>query len=194
MDESSPGTEWEHVARLCDFNPKSSKQAKDVSRMRSVLISLKQAPLVRWWGKYIQHYKCNIFNLLREAVCSNWIMFKCVFLLFSLPHPPFGPNLMIYLEFDHCFVIACFLPPVSWCPNWEETSETVVSVLMHWEFTSSCTAIKGLFKRLLCEDLINRSSLQPSWKGRGCKSVWLMCAMLALNSDSFAFLWQNVSW
>ncbi|XP_005884018.1 clathrin light chain A isoform X2 [Myotis yumanensis] len=46
IDESSPGTEWERVARLCDFNPKSSKQAKDVSRMRSVLISLKQAPLV----------------------------------------------------------------------------------------------------------------------------------------------------
>ncbi|XP_004711082.1 clathrin light chain A isoform X3 [Echinops telfairi] len=46
VDESSPGTEWERVVRLCDFNPKSSKQAKDVSRMRSVLISLKQAPLV----------------------------------------------------------------------------------------------------------------------------------------------------
>nr|AAB51286.1 clathrin light chain 2 [Mus musculus] len=46
IDESSPGTEWERVAPLCDFNPKSSKQAKDVSRMRSVLISLKQAPLV----------------------------------------------------------------------------------------------------------------------------------------------------
>ncbi|XP_047671993.1 clathrin light chain A isoform X1 [Tachysurus fulvidraco] len=47
VDDSSPGTEWERVARLCDFNPKSSKQAKDVSRMRSVLISLKQTPLVR---------------------------------------------------------------------------------------------------------------------------------------------------
>ncbi|XP_053321784.1 clathrin light chain A isoform X1 [Spea bombifrons] len=47
VEEITPGTEWERVARLCDFNPKSSKQAKDVSRMRSVLISLKQAPLVR---------------------------------------------------------------------------------------------------------------------------------------------------
>ncbi|XP_051982222.1 clathrin light chain A-like isoform X3 [Xyrauchen texanus] len=47
LDENSPGTEWERVARLCDFNPKSSKQAKDVSRMRSVLISLKQSPLMR---------------------------------------------------------------------------------------------------------------------------------------------------
>ncbi|XP_028661628.1 clathrin light chain A isoform X1 [Erpetoichthys calabaricus] len=46
VDETNPGTEWERVARLCDFNPKSSKQAKDVSRMRSVLISLKQSPLV----------------------------------------------------------------------------------------------------------------------------------------------------
>nr|XP_033773833.1 clathrin light chain A isoform X1 [Geotrypetes seraphini] len=46
-EETAPGTEWERVTRLCDFNPKSSKQAKDVSRMRSVLISLKQSPLVR---------------------------------------------------------------------------------------------------------------------------------------------------
>ncbi|KAK6493023.1 clathrin light chain A-like isoform X1 [Huso huso] len=46
IDEKNPGTEWERVARLCDFNPKSSKQAKDVSRMRSVLISLKTSPLV----------------------------------------------------------------------------------------------------------------------------------------------------
>ncbi|XP_056294646.1 clathrin light chain B isoform X2 [Pseudoliparis swirei] len=42
-----PGSEWGRVAHLCDFNPKTSRQAKDVSRMRSVLISLKQAPLVR---------------------------------------------------------------------------------------------------------------------------------------------------
>uniref|UniRef100_A0A8C1H758 Clathrin light chain n=1 Tax=Cyprinus carpio carpio TaxID=630221 RepID=A0A8C1H758_CYPCA len=46
-DDDSPGTEWEKVARLCDFNPKTSRQTKDVSRMRSVLISLKQMPLVR---------------------------------------------------------------------------------------------------------------------------------------------------
>lgn len=46
-DDDSPGTEWEKVARLCDFNPKTSRQTKDVSRMRSVLISLKQTPLAR---------------------------------------------------------------------------------------------------------------------------------------------------
>nr|XP_046262268.1 clathrin light chain B isoform X3 [Scatophagus argus] len=46
-DGDSPGSEWERVARLCDFNPKTNKQAKDVSRMRSILISLKQTPLVR---------------------------------------------------------------------------------------------------------------------------------------------------
>ncbi|XP_076842537.1 clathrin light chain B isoform X6 [Brachyhypopomus gauderio] len=44
-DDNSPGSEWEKVARLCDFNPKTSRQTKDVSRMRSVLISLKQTPL-----------------------------------------------------------------------------------------------------------------------------------------------------
>ncbi|XP_017282191.1 clathrin light chain B isoform X4 [Kryptolebias marmoratus] len=46
-DGEGAGSEWERVARLCDFNPKTSKQAKDVSRMRSVLISLKQTPLAR---------------------------------------------------------------------------------------------------------------------------------------------------
>ncbi|XP_005168280.1 clathrin light chain B isoform X2 [Danio rerio] len=46
-EDDSPGTEWEKVARLCDFNPKTSRQTKDVSRMRSVLISLKQTPLLR---------------------------------------------------------------------------------------------------------------------------------------------------
>ncbi|XP_064829135.1 clathrin light chain B-like isoform X5 [Oncorhynchus masou masou] len=46
-DGDSPGTEWERVARLCDFNPKTNRTSKDVSRMRSVLIALKQTPLVR---------------------------------------------------------------------------------------------------------------------------------------------------
>ncbi|XP_010898551.1 clathrin light chain B isoform X1 [Esox lucius] len=46
-DVDGPGAEWERVARLCDFNPKTNKTAKDVSRMRSVLIALKQTPLVR---------------------------------------------------------------------------------------------------------------------------------------------------
>ncbi|CAJ0948130.1 unnamed protein product [Ranitomeya imitator] len=45
--DEDAGSEWERVARLCDFNPKSSKQSKDVSRLRSVLISLKQTPLSR---------------------------------------------------------------------------------------------------------------------------------------------------
>ncbi|KAG8439362.1 hypothetical protein GDO86_005544 [Hymenochirus boettgeri] len=43
--DEETGSEWERVARLCDFNPKISKQSKDVSRLRSVLISLKQTPL-----------------------------------------------------------------------------------------------------------------------------------------------------
>ncbi|XP_077121806.1 clathrin light chain B isoform X2 [Ranitomeya variabilis] len=45
--DEDTGSEWDRVARLCDFNPKSSKQSKDVSRLRSVLISLKQTPLSR---------------------------------------------------------------------------------------------------------------------------------------------------
>ncbi|XP_076821025.1 clathrin light chain-like isoform X1 [Clavelina lepadiformis] len=43
-DQSTPGTEWERVSKLCDFNPKVSKGNKDVSRMRSSLLHLKQNP------------------------------------------------------------------------------------------------------------------------------------------------------
>ncbi|CAD1470094.1 unnamed protein product, partial [Heterotrigona itama] len=28
-DEVEPGTEWERIAKLCDFNPKSSRTSKD---------------------------------------------------------------------------------------------------------------------------------------------------------------------
>lgn len=42
--EISPGTEWERVAKLCDFNPKTGRTpAKDVGRMRSIILQLKQA-------------------------------------------------------------------------------------------------------------------------------------------------------
>lgn len=47
MTDTKPGNEWEKVARFCDFNPKFSKNTKDVSRMRSLLLQLKQSPLVR---------------------------------------------------------------------------------------------------------------------------------------------------
>ena len=46
-DEDVPGDEWERVARLCDFNPKNNKNTKDISRMRSIFLHLKQTPLVR---------------------------------------------------------------------------------------------------------------------------------------------------
>lgn len=45
-EESIAGQEWEKICRLCDFNPKHSKNTKDVSRMRSILLQLKQTPLV----------------------------------------------------------------------------------------------------------------------------------------------------
>lgn len=47
MTDTKPGNEWEKVSRFCDFNPKNSKNTKDVSRMRSMLLQLKQNPLVR---------------------------------------------------------------------------------------------------------------------------------------------------
>jgi len=44
-DAESPGQEWERIAKLCDFNPKSSRSTKDTSRMRSIILQLKQSPI-----------------------------------------------------------------------------------------------------------------------------------------------------
>lgn len=44
-DEIEPGTEWERIAKLCDFNPKTNKSCKDISRMRSIILQLKQNPI-----------------------------------------------------------------------------------------------------------------------------------------------------
>lgn len=44
--EMEPGQEWERIAKLCDFNPKASRNSKDVSRMRSIILQLKQNPSV----------------------------------------------------------------------------------------------------------------------------------------------------
>jgi len=46
-DEKVTGQAWEKVSKLCEFNPKGSKTTKDVSRMRGILLQLKQTPLVR---------------------------------------------------------------------------------------------------------------------------------------------------
>ena len=44
MEPVEPGTEWERVNSLCEFNVKNSKNSKDMSRMRSILLQLKQNP------------------------------------------------------------------------------------------------------------------------------------------------------
>ncbi|XP_063698692.1 clathrin light chain isoform X2 [Culicoides brevitarsis] len=46
-DDIEPGTEWERIAKLCEFNPKTNKASKDVSRMRSIILQLKQQPLTK---------------------------------------------------------------------------------------------------------------------------------------------------
>ncbi len=46
-ENKTPGREWERVGNMCDFNPKSNKGSKDLSRMRNILINLKQQPLNR---------------------------------------------------------------------------------------------------------------------------------------------------
>lgn len=44
-DDTAAGAEWERVCRLCEFNPKHSKHMKDVSRMRGIILNLKQQPI-----------------------------------------------------------------------------------------------------------------------------------------------------
>jgi len=44
MNHIEPGSEWERVAKHCDFSAKAAGHTKDVSRMRSILLQLKQNP------------------------------------------------------------------------------------------------------------------------------------------------------
>jgi len=44
MNHITPGSEWERVAKHCDFSAKAAGHTKDVSRMRSILLQLKQNP------------------------------------------------------------------------------------------------------------------------------------------------------
>jgi len=46
-DVEAPGLEWEKIAKMCDFNPKAARNTKDTSRMRSILLQLKQSPPVK---------------------------------------------------------------------------------------------------------------------------------------------------
>jgi len=42
VNDIRPGTEWERVNKLVDFNSKHSKNSKDTSRMKSIMLQLKQ--------------------------------------------------------------------------------------------------------------------------------------------------------
>merc|ERR1712212_1360037 len=42
MNHIEPGSEWERVSKHCDFSAKAPGHTKDVSRMRSILLQLKQ--------------------------------------------------------------------------------------------------------------------------------------------------------
>ncbi|XP_050712837.1 clathrin light chain-like isoform X2 [Eriocheir sinensis] len=44
IGKMEPGTEWERIAKLCNFNPKTSKSSRDISRMRSIILQVKQNP------------------------------------------------------------------------------------------------------------------------------------------------------
>lgn len=45
VNDITPGTEWERVNKLVDFNTKNAKNTKDMSRMRTIMLQLKQNPL-----------------------------------------------------------------------------------------------------------------------------------------------------
>jgi len=41
------GAEWERISKLCDFGPKSARNSRDVSRMRSIILQVKQNPPIK---------------------------------------------------------------------------------------------------------------------------------------------------
>eukprot|EP00123_Amoebidium_parasiticum_P013689 comp22100_c0_seq1/m.32246 comp22100_c0_seq1/g.32246 ORF comp22100_c0_seq1/g.32246 comp22100_c0_seq1/m.32246 type:complete len:226 (-) comp22100_c0_seq1:87-764(-) len=45
--EVAVAADWETVCSMCDFNPKTAKGQRDTSRLRGILLQLKQSPLVR---------------------------------------------------------------------------------------------------------------------------------------------------
>merc|ERR1711879_922072 len=47
MNGIEPGTEWERVSKHCDFSSKAPGHTKDVSRMRSIMLQLKQNQTVK---------------------------------------------------------------------------------------------------------------------------------------------------
>jgi hypothetical protein len=47
VNSIQPGTEWERVAKQCDFSAKNTRNTKDISRMRGILLQLKQNPPTR---------------------------------------------------------------------------------------------------------------------------------------------------
>jgi len=48
-DQERPvtGAEWERISKLCDFGSKSARHSRDVSRMRSIILQLKQNPPIK---------------------------------------------------------------------------------------------------------------------------------------------------
>jgi len=46
VNDIKPGTEWERVNKLVDFNNKHAKNTKDTTRMKSIMLQLKQNPPV----------------------------------------------------------------------------------------------------------------------------------------------------
>jgi len=44
VNDIKPGTEWERVNKLVDFNSKHAKNTKDTTRMKSIMLQLKQSP------------------------------------------------------------------------------------------------------------------------------------------------------
>merc|ERR1712150_21375 len=47
MNHIEPGSEWERVAKHCDFSAKAPGHTKDVSRLRSIMLQLKQNQTVK---------------------------------------------------------------------------------------------------------------------------------------------------
>lgn len=102
-DSPAPkGQEWEAIAKLCDFNPKAARNSKDVSRMRSIILQLKQSPpqtnktpwgvlqvisLIPFSCKEVLHemldYGCELLVEASDTACNSYT-WRLVEMLFSV--------------------------------------------------------------------------------------------------------------
>lgn len=147
-DTTQPGGEWEKICRLCEFNPKNSKNTKDVSRLRSILLQLKQTPLMRW--------NETVSFPETEDVCCDWFM--CRICSMSMCHSMNTARILIlhfvichfrvltvYLKFHKLILFQCNLKRYwNWIENYRNYGKPFFIFLIFFFFIFNLCTLTGL--------------------------------------------------